>query len=380
MRRVGICALATASLAVMLAGCGVAVGSPQQVVPATPVPQAHGAATVAPAATFVTPWPAGIDAPLHLAADPTRAGVWFWAADSTTSRLFFWNATTRTMQSWSVGASADLGPLVEAGLTVAPNGDVWAASQRTLLRLVPGRGDVQRWTLPDVAANPAASAYVPPSHAVEALAADVGGHVAIARDGAAAVQTFDGTSFGALTLPAGLSPDDVAYLPDGTLGVATTNFATHHADTAVVVSPDGSLHAAHANAWFVRAAGPSFVTGGGGGQPQRVTAAAVTAFAPASAASVASDGRAAAVTTDGRVVLPSKQGFVVVSPAGPTEQMALPAGTCAPRLDMVHQSPSAASTQCALAPLVLAADPSGNVWFVATDTQRGLGMIPRGSF
>ena len=176
--------------------------------------------------------PAGYGLPVAIAADPTTPGVWFLDENESDVSVFFWDARTSRLRQYSLGHSAEHGLVygIQAAITVAPDGTVWAGANSTLVELNPrsGRSSFIAVPAPD---NPGSEAARPEPvkgyHAIESLSADSGGDLAIAMSAASAVMEYHSStrSFTELWLPKGAEPLDVAFAQDGSLGVAAVNWA-----------------------------------------------------------------------------------------------------------------------------------------------------------
>jgi len=103
-----------------------------------------------------------------------------------------------------------------------------------LIHLNPTTGAVTRYRVPTPSDSAAAEAYNPPfvkgTHYISAVAVTGSNTVALAIADSDQVVVFHSGRFADWSLPTNTVPEDVAYLGDGTLGVALGDFNTHYRD------------------------------------------------------------------------------------------------------------------------------------------------------
>ncbi|HEY3904996.1 MAG TPA: hypothetical protein VGM14_13885, partial [Streptosporangiaceae bacterium] len=155
-----------------------------------------------------------------LVGDATRPGVWFWGTTSSRISLFHLNRND-TLKTWPVlPLSRRLRTGSASGFAVTATGVAWLGLNSTLIRIETRTGQVRSWTIP---ALRAAGTGRP---AVEALAADANGQIAIAMSNSSAIALFSQRTgrFTEMTMPVSTyEPQSLAYARDGTLGVSFTD-------------------------------------------------------------------------------------------------------------------------------------------------------------
>lgn len=155
-----------------------------------------------------------------LVGDATRPGVWFWGTTSSRISLFHLNRND-TLKTWPVlPLSRRLRTGSASGFAVTATGVAWLGLNSTLIRIETRTGQVRSWTIP---ALRAAGTGRP---AVEALAADANGQIAIAMSNSSAIALFSQRTgrFTEMTMPVSTYvPQSLAYARDGTLGVSFTD-------------------------------------------------------------------------------------------------------------------------------------------------------------
>jgi streptogramin lyase len=215
------------ALLVLAAGCSSATTGHQPARPSarTVARPAKDRCVSAPTSTPRTAWqpitsvPAGYDETTWLASTPGKDDLWYVAAGQDAVAVFHWTpgGPTRSYTLDSDGAHG-LAFGIDAGLAVAPGGDVWFGAGHTLVRLDPATGARTYFDIPVSKANF--------GQAIQGLAVNpVNGEVAISISDRQRVTLFDPATghLSSLVLPAGEIVSTVTYAPDGTLGVETLN-------------------------------------------------------------------------------------------------------------------------------------------------------------
>lgn len=163
--------------------------------------------------------------PRQLAYDAARNGLWFWTSTQDKgvtfdNRVYFYDVAQRQLRSWPI-YSGDWSPQVLAGLTVAPDGNVWIGWNHNLVAFHPSDDTYTRYVLPDKPQYPLPSAVLgdlPADLGIADLAVASDGTVWIARYGALSLTSFSPTNqeFHEHPLPptAG-DPASLALGPDG---------------------------------------------------------------------------------------------------------------------------------------------------------------------
>ena len=339
--------------------------------------------------SFSTPAPAGFDAPGELIADRRGAGVWFLANSVHDSRIFHASGNG-VVQSWHIGDPQTNGLRVgvESGLAVGGNGVVWAGAGTTLARLDTTSGAVNLYPIP-VADSPSAEGLLPPelqgrTHAVRAIAQDDAGHVAIVVREARAIEVFDDNTrtFSVIMLPSVGDATDLAYLPDGTLGVGLNDAASHAPDRIAIFQPGSTVPSVviGADAGSIESDGQAFLTYWT--QPYEITRTGETTALPLLDRSTHTVGPRASVAPQHRAVIARKDGLTILSASGSAEAIHFGTVPCAPPSGV----PGAADSnyppvsRCQLTPLLDAVDGGGNIWFVTNDWNLGLGEVRGGKY
>jgi hypothetical protein len=316
------------------------------------------------------PVPSGYGGAAALAADPKRPGVWFLAANANEVVVFFWDARTRVMHTYAIPEPQQHGVRfgMLAGLAVAPGGTVWVGTGRTLVSIDEATGVT-------AFATPSQPGPANPLAAIESLAVGPSGQLAIAyyQTSYVDVRSASGT-YSTLTLPDGLLANAVAYLPDGTLGVAATAPSGLGYNTVVIFETDGAVSSVTAPSWGISAAGDRFLTSMQDvdfvsppepGHRARVASAIRQAQLPS--ADVLRVGARSQIA--GPWVLAStKRGFVEVDPAtGAIRTLTLPTGSCQgisiPPNPIAHSTTTSGPCRIAESPTNFVVDGAGHIWF-----------------
>lgn len=175
--------------------------------------------------------------PRQLAYDATRNGIWFWTSTQQRgtqfdNRIYFYDiATDRT--AWWPLYSADWSSQVLAGLSVAPNGDIWVGWNLNLVDFHPSTGRYERYALPALPKYPLPAAVIgdlPSNLGVSDLKVGSDGVVWIARYGALSLLSYapKSATFTEYQLPANAGdPAKLAIGPDGHI-FFTVNFSASH--------------------------------------------------------------------------------------------------------------------------------------------------------
>jgi hypothetical protein len=156
-----------------------------------------------------------------LAGDQVRPGVWFWGKATSRISLFHLNRDG-ALQTWTVlPLTRGLRVGASSGFTVTPSGVAWLGLNSTLIRVETRTGRVRSWPIP--ASRPGDDTGRP---AVEALAANADGQIAVAMSHSSAIQVFSQRTgrFTEVKLPTTTDqPRSIAFARDGTLGVSFTD-------------------------------------------------------------------------------------------------------------------------------------------------------------
>ncbi|MFZ2034564.1 MAG: hypothetical protein WAW53_12480 [Candidatus Dormiibacterota bacterium] len=226
----------------------------------SPVPTAAGP-TVMPKVVYTVP--VGSQPPSFLGADPKRQGVWFITGTDAATSIVFVSVNPSQDRVFSLHTYYPLG--VDGGIAVASDGTVWAGINMVLIHLNPTTGAVTKYRVPTPGDSAAAEAYNPPfvkgTHAITAVAVTGIDTVALAISNADQVVVFHAGRFVDRSLPTNTVPEDVAYLADGTLGVALADFNTHHRDRVVTFTPSGARSESQlVDVWNLVSTGTQFVS------------------------------------------------------------------------------------------------------------------------
>ena len=339
----------------------------------------------------------GYGRPIALASDPTRPGVWFLDASATDESIFFWNPITSSLSKYSFGTDASLPFASQAALTVDTSGVVWAGIGDTLLRLDPATGSITRIAIPALPSNttlqggPGGGPGEPPplfdSHAVQALAVNRAGTLAVAISFSTSVFLYDtaNQTFDNVTLPDGDVPNDLSSLPDGTFVVATSS--THGVD---FVAPDHSVARSAVNGYVLGCGPASCVTSPDGHTLYTVTPAAAGSASTQSPSVTQTTvnsvqfllGSKPTVLTPSKVVVPTTKGFYVGNPSsGSGAQYSLPARQCS---TMYVSDPSRSAlpktVTCQQVPVDYVIDSAGNIWFTSNFGTSNIYEVSAGTY
>ncbi len=167
-----------------------------------------------------------------LVGDQVRPGVWFWGQAMSHISLFHLNRNGG-LQTWPVLPLTDRLRAALSGFTVTRSGVAWLGLNSTLIRVETRTGRVRSWPIP--APRPGGQG----SPAVEALAANSDGQIAVAMSHSSAIQVFSQRTgrFTEVTLPTTTDqPQSMAFARDGTLGVSFTD-SGHRGRAGVYLLP-----------------------------------------------------------------------------------------------------------------------------------------------
>lgn len=371
-----ICHLRAALLAavVLTAACGVVDTVPSS------TPRPHGAAIAA--VTFPVQIPHGQSPILHLATDPSKAGVWFTSWSDSEMYAYFYDPAAQKLSTWALGPTtgpAALAPFSDEGLGVDAAGNVWMGADDQLVELIPQSGAVHQWTIP----TPERDAHAPAEDSadVTALAALPSGSVVLAQRDASQLTTFDpsSSSFGHISLPAIGQAQGLAVLSDGTIGVAMADEAKPGApaDTLVLITPGGTQSTVQAPSAWIAAAGSSFRSGDGA-TVDSVSASGATSPEAAAPSHVVPGQPGAALPGGSGVVLVTATGFAVVR--GTTvDDIAMPMVTLRNIAVPLGVSPIPSET-VPVSTAAMAVDEAGNIWVAPSQPQNEVGVIAAGSY
>lgn len=333
-------------------------------------PSLHSSAS--PQLTYAVP--SGYTVPSSLAASPSGTGVWFIAGSDTDTAIFYVSPLPSEDRTYNLGRTFPIGEYT--AIAVAPDRSVWAGVNMTLVHLYPATGKVTMYDVPSPQDNAAAESYRPPSvqgaHYITALSVNPVGAVALAISASAQVTLFEHGVFSAWPLPANTGPVDVAYLPDGTLGINLANYASHHTDEVATFTATGDRTlSATVSAPHLVARGSSFVSVSSV-QTTLDRRANVTSATPLHLSGAQAQPVTAVQPTvlqTGTVVIPSTDGILLTLPTGGTTDVAFPAVPCFSRSGSLppHVQPPLSSAVCHESPVVVAADAADNVWMLLPD-------------
>lgn len=392
----------------LLAGACVVVAGVVVAVNANSRTGAQGSATTPTAhvrlAVAASVTPLGFSQPIALTSGASQAGVWFLAESSSQAAIFYWDGARSTLRQYSLGnpVSEHLIFGIQAALAVSPNDTVWAGINSTLIRLDPISGTINMVQVPTPVDNTAAEAHRPPEmrgfHAIESLAVDSAGNVALAMSAANSVVLFNNKSqtFSQVILPSKGKPLSLAYSSDGTLGVATADWrnpAGGGADLVDLIGSSGQIEEVHVDATNIAADGTRFnVDAGGRALAQVSPSSAVdpksslsqTTVVPMTVHGVFLVVGAAAVPFGSAWTLaPTTDGFAKIgTSSGQVTNYELPTYSCTgisrpPNPAQTSRQLPSAST-CQGYPLSFAVDAGGNVWFASTGSGSSVNEIPFG--
>jgi hypothetical protein len=348
----------------------------------------------------------GYSNPIALASDSAEPGVWFLAENATDVSVFRWDGATSTLQRYSLGnpTSGNLVFGVQAALAVSPNGTVWAGINSTLIRLDPSTGAIRIIPIPTPADNAIAESHRPPQiqgvHDIEAIAVNSAGNLAVATSASNSVEFYNDTTqeFAQMSLAGGGEPLDLAYLSDGTLGIATTDWDNPDGggtDLVELVGPSGQLGQAHVDATNISAGGTAFVvTAGGSSLAQVAPGSSLDPTSNLSATNITNIpvsnmqllvGSPALSFGNGSVLASTKDGFVKLNLASQQAvAFDLPTYSCSglsvpPQPGGPSVEPPVTKT-CQSYPLSYSVDVDGNVWFTSSGAGSTVNEISSGSF
>jgi hypothetical protein len=164
--------------------------------------------------------PPGYQRVSSLVGDQLRPGVWFWGQATSHISLFHLNRNG-ALRTWAVHPVARRLHLGDpSGFTVTPSGVAWLGLDSTLIRVETRTGRVRSWSIPKP--RPGGTGR----SAVEALAANADGQIAVAMSHSSAIQVFSQRTgrFTEVKLPTTTDqPRSMAFARDGTLGVSFTD-------------------------------------------------------------------------------------------------------------------------------------------------------------
>lgn len=151
--------------------------------------------------------------------DVTQPGVWFWGETAARISLFHLDRND-TLKTWPVlPLSGRLRTGSAGGFAVTATGVAWLGLNSTLIRVETRTGQVRSWQIP--APRPTGTGRP----AVEALAANASGQIAVAMSNSSSIAMFSQRSgrFTKVMMPTSTDrPRSVAYAGNGTLGVSFT--------------------------------------------------------------------------------------------------------------------------------------------------------------
>lgn len=366
----------------------------------------------AAAAGAVPSLPEGFEQPYDLVGDPTGSGVWFLASDPSSIYLYHWTSED-ALQSWVIGSSAHMALGLNSALAVESNGVAWAGVGANLFRVDTSSGAVSSVALPGVPAVSAVFNMFPPPLRglpgwdwITGLAVDPNGNVAIARNGANAIQIYDPTSstFTDVALPANTTPEtavanaNVAFDSSGVLGVALLNYSnfgmTHAAASDLGLWKSGlSLRVSAMQAYTVQALAATFVIGGDNAAvvvPDSLLSVpsggsvTTTVTLPTGPATDGPAGGSTTIEVDGYYAYQTLTGLAVVHPSGlltlyrlPTWQCQAGSGSGGPPIPPPTPIPQpTGNVACAARALDMASDSAGNLWYFSSSPGFGFGELP----
>jgi len=355
--------------------------------------------------------PLGYEQPMALATDPSEPGVWFLSASMTDVSVFFWNAVSANLTHYSLGAPSTHGLEfgTEASLAVGPSGTVWVGANSTLARLDVATGSITYLAVPTPPDNSNAEAPRPPplqgSHLIQALAASDSGDVAIAMSASSAVLVYSDSAqtFSTISLNDDAEPLDVAYAPDGVLGVATANWAQGgQTNLLQFVQADGTISTATADSLtvspFSSGTEQGFASTGGGATVDLTIPAAESGNSPTTptVSPTTLPGGPIVFTDpiselpDGKMLAATNTGFAVIDgPTGSSAQYQLPSISCL-NASSAEPDPSASSAEtgapapepdtCQEHPIRSVTDLDGNVWFTSSVSSNSISEVQASEF
>jgi hypothetical protein len=335
---------------------------------ATPRQTAPGP-TVMPRVAYTVP--AGDQPPFFLAADPKRRGVWFVTGTDAGTAIVHVSVIPSHSHVYSLHAYYPLG--ASGGIAVASDGTVWAGVNMMLIHLTPRSGAVTTYRMPMPGDKDAAEVNNPPSmdpHFVNAVAVNGTDTVALAIWDADQVVVFHHGRFTDWSLPANTVPGDVAYLDDGTLGVALLDYTTHYEDTVVTFTPTGTRsESPRIDVTSLVSTGRHFVTTTNQiiAFDARAQITATVPFVPAIKPYPLA-GSGLGILPNGDLIVEGWHGVLVANlSSGVTTDMRFPRGTC-PDLRGISippgtrpPTPYPAGYLCDQAPQLMATDGAGDV-------------------
>src|ERR1700722_1085342 len=186
--------------------------------------------------------------PGQLVPDPSGNAVWWWgAANDGDAYVYRFDTSTHRLADWSLGnvQSHNLETGDQSGFAVGKSGVIWVGTNLELVRLDTKTGDVRFIDMP--LTNPQGHGGLPPPvtswHAIEALAANASGDIAIVVSASQKVFIYHSASgtFSSLSVATGTMALDAAYLPNGTLGVAVDPDRGEPGGSVLIVSPGGHV-------------------------------------------------------------------------------------------------------------------------------------------
>ena len=216
-----------------------------------------------PTARIIFQVPEGTEDPAWALSGGSGNQAWYWTPDGD-STIYEVNAATHRQLAYHLGTSCSVScARAYPGLAVAPDGIVWGAVNHTLVRLDPATG---RFTT---------IALVPPPPSVgedntdisntaqSATTVAVGGRrqeVAIGFEFGSEIEVYTPGNPGRppriIALPSGFITNDVAILPDDTIGVVMQRFGAQPDPEIDVIASDGSSrHLRVPDCWGIEADG-----------------------------------------------------------------------------------------------------------------------------
>ena len=347
--------------------------------------------------------PEGFASPEHIAADPTRPGVWFFANGNSDTRLFFWDDAKGTLSGWKLGGVSEDGLLTidQNAIALDSDGVVWVGINDRLFRFDPGAGALDRLVLPaPVKGDEIHAEGLPSVHAVSVIAAMPGGRVAVGMSDANQVLLVEPESLEVSTVDLPVSGEVRSLVSAGEslwAVVATREYATvldgsnvaasdrlvridPAARTAEVLIEGGFLGRLTAGADEVLL-GAMLETSKLGSVGADARAAAVLSEVPVGAADADYLLDAQVAVSGGVVALPTKHGVALASRhrlGDAVVDVALPQYECSdiavpPGVNPAEVNPGQV---CDRYPLDLGFDGQGNLWLLPAGPEGSILRIP----
>jgi hypothetical protein len=324
-----------------------------------------------------------------LIGDPVGAGYWSWESGTVDGRVIQGSGGPGPVESWTTGPLNTPTFVMSFASSEALNGtNFFVGSQSTLLRFSTTSHAVSRWKIPVPVDVAQPESFRPPDmrglHSVIALAGDGAKLTAIAESAAGSVSIFDNSTetFRAVELPANHSARYLAYLSDGTLGVAMYDWSTGTGEPQgiLMVPPSGAPFTAVGPSALLAAVGDHFVAGDDTGL-YSVSAQGSSARVGTSPAD--ESGQHLWATGDGRLLEPTRTGLIIANVATSSAiTVRTPERPCGPRSHpfATHVPLPTDPTVCTPIIEAVAVDHSGNIWFTLNGDTTNVGEIAAGTF